>query len=535
MFSCSGHSVRGDLARADGYMMSHPDSALLILDHMDTSRIASKRNRARYALLHTMAIDRNYIDTTDLSVLKNAVDYYQRHGRAKERMRTFYYQGRILFNRRDYPSAVVAFSKSLDYSDNIDDDWMKGMICSLLSSTYNYNYNKADELKYAKYALDFFEKYGDDLYIDNARFGLALAYHNNRLFSPSDSLYRIIITNPQYKIFAITGLANNAINENPLRPQDAVKNFEKAVSLGATLSANDMYRYAYALILDGKRERADNILNRAAGIPVDVGTYWWKYCIAKEKQDYAGALELYEYYSSQRDSLINALLAQSLYRAESEHYAAEAQATKHQSERLSFILVFVLSSSCLLLLVFVFYWQNRKIQERLVRNELEQKIADAQALVDIASQKSERFREEEEKLVNLRSSFASMYQSQFARIGNLVNSNLDISIHLIDESIKKAFSDIYSEISSGVKQQRKFEARINADLDNIITKIRADFPSFDDDTIRLLCYVIVGFKDSAIATILNENNSTIRTRKSRLKKTILETPTENIDLYRAFL
>ena len=86
MFSCSGHSVRGDLARADGYMMSHPDSALLILDHMDTSRIASKRNRARYALLHTMAIDRNYIDTTDLGILKNAVDYYQRHGGAKDRM-----------------------------------------------------------------------------------------------------------------------------------------------------------------------------------------------------------------------------------------------------------------------------------------------------------------------------------------------------------------------------------------------------------------------------------------------------------------
>ena len=282
LISCSRHSVRGDLAKADGYMMSHPDSALLVLNQLDTCRIASKKNRARYSLLHTMAIDRNYIDTTDLGILKNAVDYYQRHGGAKDRMRAFYYQGRLLFNRGDYPSAIVAFRKSLDYSNNLEDNWMKGMICSLLSSTYNYNYNKADELKYAKYALDFFEKYGDDLYVDNARFGLALAYHNNRLFSPSDSLYRIIITNPQYKIFAITGLANNAINENPLRPQDAVKNFEKAVSLGATLSANDMYRYAYALILDGKRERADSILNCAAGIPVDVGTYWWKYCIAKE-------------------------------------------------------------------------------------------------------------------------------------------------------------------------------------------------------------------------------------------------------------
>ena len=94
---------------------------------------------------------------------------------------------------------------------------------------------------------------------------------------------------------------------------------------------------------------------------------------------------------------------------------------------------------------------------------------------------------------------------------------------------------IFSEIAGGKKQQKKFEARINADLDNIIKKLRTDFPSFDDDTIRLLSYVIVGFKDSTIATILNDNPSTLRTRKSRLKQKILDTPTENTSLYKAFL
>ena len=175
------------------------------------------------------------------------------------------------------------------------------------------------------------------------------------------------------------------------------------------------------------------------------------------------------------------------------------------------------------------------MKEKIARDELERKLSEAYSLVELTKRQSESYKKkEEEKLLRLRSSFASMYQSQFARMGRLFGTNPDISIHTM-ASQNETVEAIFSEIAGGKKQQKKFEARINADLDNIIKKLRTDFPSFDDDTIRLLSYVIVGFKDSTIATILNDNPSTLRTRKSRLKQKILDTPTENTSLYKAFL
>ena len=49
---------------ADSLMSSRPDSALAILSKIDTTLLSSRELRARYALLKSMALDKNYIDTT---------------------------------------------------------------------------------------------------------------------------------------------------------------------------------------------------------------------------------------------------------------------------------------------------------------------------------------------------------------------------------------------------------------------------------------------------------------------------------------
>ena len=45
---------------------------------------------------------------------------------------------------------------------------------------------------------------------------------------------------------------------------------------------------------------------------------------------------------------------------------------------------------------------------------------------------------------------------------------------------------MFEEIASGSEGQKKFEARINADLDDIVSKIRSDFPKLKDDDIRFI-------------------------------------------------
>ena len=112
--SCSGDSQRETLDRAESIMEDHPDSALNILEGIDKSKLGSKKERARYALLMSMALDKNYIDTTTFDVLQPAIDYYLRKGNPDEKLRTYYYQGRIYQNQGDLDNAMHSFMNGLD-------------------------------------------------------------------------------------------------------------------------------------------------------------------------------------------------------------------------------------------------------------------------------------------------------------------------------------------------------------------------------------------------------------------------------------
>lgn len=104
-------------------MQTKPDSALAILDSINPSTLKGDEEAARYALLKSMALDKNYIDTTNFDVLQPAIDYYLKNGSADERLRTLYYQGRIYMNRSDYDMAMQSFLKARtlqnEYSDTL--------------------------------------------------------------------------------------------------------------------------------------------------------------------------------------------------------------------------------------------------------------------------------------------------------------------------------------------------------------------------------------------------------------------------------
>ena len=61
---------------AENLMNTQPDSVLAILENIPVPNIGSKKIVARYALLKSMALDKNYIDTTTFDVLQPAIDYY---------------------------------------------------------------------------------------------------------------------------------------------------------------------------------------------------------------------------------------------------------------------------------------------------------------------------------------------------------------------------------------------------------------------------------------------------------------------------
>ena len=106
---------------AESLMNTKPDSSLAVLDGIPASDIKGKETSARYALLKSMALDKNYIDTTTFDVLQPAIDYYVKHGSPDEQLRTYYYQGRIYQNQGDDDSAMQSFMNGSDLGESITD------------------------------------------------------------------------------------------------------------------------------------------------------------------------------------------------------------------------------------------------------------------------------------------------------------------------------------------------------------------------------------------------------------------------------
>ncbi len=77
--ACSRHSESwATLDRADAVMEEHPDSALALLQGIDSSTLKDEEEKARYALLMSMALMKEGYAVTDTSFIAGALKYYQK-------------------------------------------------------------------------------------------------------------------------------------------------------------------------------------------------------------------------------------------------------------------------------------------------------------------------------------------------------------------------------------------------------------------------------------------------------------------------
>ena len=110
--SCGNRSTVSNLRSAESLISSRPDSALLLLRSIDPSDLRSKKTEAKYALLMSAALDKNYIDITSDSLISISVDYYAREGSAKDRMLAWYYHGIVLKNAQDFTRSIISLEKA---------------------------------------------------------------------------------------------------------------------------------------------------------------------------------------------------------------------------------------------------------------------------------------------------------------------------------------------------------------------------------------------------------------------------------------
>lgn len=174
--------IRQQLDRAEMLMNEHPDSALKILGPMDRRALETPETKARHALLLSQALDKNYIDVDNDSLIGEAVRYYSRRGNEVERAKAHYYYAVVKGNAAESGTAIKALLTAREHVEKTDDDRMKGLVYTYLGNLYYEQFCFSDAATAYSEAVDAFKSTNQTFYLLYAmrRKGVSLSLINKK-------------------------------------------------------------------------------------------------------------------------------------------------------------------------------------------------------------------------------------------------------------------------------------------------------------------------------------------------------------------
>ena len=194
-----------------------------ILKSVNTRELTTENQKARYALLYSIALDKNFIDVTSDSIIAPAVKYYERHGDRNTRFTCHYYEARIYENAGDLDKALLCISKA----ESIDTLNIDANILSLLFAMKGTIYDKVWRTQEAVDAWETARKYAltSGKYRHYAYYSLSCAISNMKSGNIESSRHCIPDAEKYKKYFTpnIIGKTNRDEIQNQMRLKFARK------------------------------------------------------------------------------------------------------------------------------------------------------------------------------------------------------------------------------------------------------------------------------------------------------------------------
>jgi tetratricopeptide (TPR) repeat protein len=306
-----------------------------------------------------MALDKNYIDVTDDSLSRTALNYFDKWGPKKYKARALYYLGVYYYNIGENKKAIVEFTKSEDLARKAKDGVYLYLSLSTQSDTYSKIYNDVEQENCLLKATEVVEAYDLDKYRDYVDLSLAQAYINTRNIEKSSEILNKLInrgnTDSVVVGNAISSLAFLKMVQDVPDPEASAELFSKVYEeYGAMgMKLNDFWAWATALHMIGNIQAADELitqLDKEADIPQ---SYYWKYKIAKNNDDFENAFNYLEKAWDEGGEEVNLALRQSLSRYQRDYYEAISLVESNKATKRSYIIII-----CSFIALFIFLISN---------------------------------------------------------------------------------------------------------------------------------------------------------------------------------
>ena len=518
LFSCTGQNVKRALNDVETYIMESPDSSLTVLESIERSRLKTQRNKAQHALLHAMALDKNYIDVTDDSLAHVAVDFYQKHGPLKNRARALYYLGIAYFNQKQYDKAILEYSKAEKIAKKCDSLFL-GMIYTAMSYTYNNTYNSIGEQTFAQKAYDVFTDIDAEQYMRSSKYRMAVSFHNNDDYNNAVKVYNELIDESSsidyIMIQSIAGMAHSMLEMDEVDYYTIDSLFRKARNeYEAEFEEKDYWAWAYSLYRIGKKDEADKLISEIQ-VSDEMTANFWKSRIAIYRQDYKAAYHYDKMTVHSQNNIINDILAESLATYQTEYYKSQLETSEYKIKtRTIGLIAIIIFTSFLSIIIFL-------LIVRYVKKQQEEKDRLFEYAEEIKRQLSDA--EQNNNYSVLKRKYLSLYKSRFETIGTLTDQYYQSEGRTDFESLMfKKVTSLINEVKNDSKNRKAFEAMLDNDLDGIMTNIRNEMPKLKELDYSIFSYLIIGFDATTISRLLDMSVNNIYAHKRRLRIKIEE-------------
>lgn len=547
LLSCSGGEVGRALSRADELMWSSPDSALAILESVDTSAMSVRSQKARYSLLYSMALDRNNIKTTDTRTIMPAVKYYERHGTPDDRLKTLFYLGRMQANAEEYDKAVVTLSKALEYSDDVSDIKMLGFTYSEIAYSYSQTKNFFESRLYYGKAESCFDRAGEHRYSCMMVLNKANDCVSSVAWSEADSLFNSIIADESFpsdlKADALSTYGR-MLTICPFSDYNkAVSMFERSMELledNHLRYVNDECVYAYALAKVGRMKEAKEIFaildeRGLSAVPV------YRYCLSQVKKiegNYSEAYSMLLESLRDTDAQILEIQSQSSAIAQKNYYKKLSLEKERDvlQYRLWMVILMTISGLIIVCVTVILYKRYAKAENErrrllILKDAVDRKLIESNKSADIRLRDMEILQSEYLKL------YKNQCQWMFPFVDILYDPQKKIARRNalrseVSERITYLLGGINSEDSKG---QLEFESELNRVYDNVMRKFRSEFKDWKESDIRLFSCVVAQFDAVLILRIFNlQSKESVYMRKVRLKEKIRHSDSQEKDRFLLF-
>lgn len=517
---------------AEQVLNDRPERALHLMDSIDSRSVRGREGQARYALLYSETLYKNYIKAPSDSLIMTAVRYYSINKDRLSRFRSYYTLGCVYYELGRNSDAAVALSEAERLVSYVNDGYRLGLLYTMLGNVFFYSYDFIKAEDYYHQACDNYEQSGKTVHKMYSLYEICRCLIQINEYTQAhfllDEIEDWAINNKEKQLISSCLLSKLICSLHLLDMENARTESSRYKELFGT-SNNDIYELSALTkysILANDLDRAEQLINEgwnsAKTISDSIKLFNNQSLIDERTGMYDSALVSLKKSIQLQDRQLHGVLRQPVIAAQKDYYInmAEAESLKLSRSRRTFVLV-SLSLILSIMVVSLMYRSNKQKSE-----------SDRKELMLTIKELKLNDNTKNETINRLRSRVNTLFSRPYTKLDHIFDKILEtdelieLKSGVKDEKGRETFYNkkmeefynytkkVFTELSSPYNQ-RELDRIINSTCGNLMTRLSDKNLNLTELDLLILRLSIVGFSTKTISKLTGIRTKAIYQHRGR--------------------